>query len=78
MFEMGEQAELRIPVTIVGIEKMSTGWIYRVKFEGFEWSFMVSEKDLKKKPIINLCEHAPFPKCNNAEGCDTCQFNEEN
>ena len=76
MFDLGEKAEMRIPVTVLGIEKMSTGWMYRVKFQGFDWSFMVSEKDLKKR--ISICEHAPFPKCNNGEGCQTCQFNEEN
>ena len=76
MFELGEKAEICIPVTVVGIEKLKTGWLYRVKFDNFDWSFMVAEKDLKKKKV-NLCEYAPFPKCNNAEGCETCQFNEE-
>lgn len=73
MFELGEKAELRIPVTILGIEKMLDGWMYRVRFEGFSWSFIVSEKDLKKMKS-NICQYAPFPKCNNGEGCETCQF----
>lgn len=76
MFEFGEKAEMRIPVTIVGIEKTAQGHLYRVKFENFDWSFIVSEKDLKKIKI-NICEYAPFPKCNNGEGCDSCEYNKE-
>ncbi len=22
----------------------------------------------------NICEQAPFPYCNNAEGCDSCPY----
>ena len=24
----------------------------------------------------NICEKAPFIKCNNAEGCDNCEHNQ--
>ena len=74
MFELGEKVEIGIPVTVVGVEKRKKGPLYRVKFDNFEWSFIVEEKDLKKRKI-NLCDYAPFPKCNNAEGCESCQFN---
>ena len=26
--------------------------------------------------IYNVCEEAPFPKCNNAEGCEWCEYGE--
>ena len=31
-------------------------------------------KDLLNKDN-NVCETAPYPKCNGAEGCDTCSDN---
>lgn len=75
MFEVGQQAKLQTEVIIVGAYKESSDWLYRVKFKEADWSFIVSEKELKK---VSICENAPFSKCNNGEGCQTCQFNEEN
>ena len=74
MFDVGERANLQAEVLIMGAYKENKDWIYRVKFDKADWSFIVSEKELKRKSI---CEHAPFAKCNNGEGCDTCQFNED-
>ncbi len=75
MFEIGQRVQLKSEVVVVGAYKESQDWLYRVKFVDSDWSFIVSEKELKKKSI---CENAPFVKCNNAEACETCQFNEEN
>lgn len=75
MFDIGQQAKLQCNVIILGAYKEREGWYYRVKFKGADWSFIVSQKELKQNSI---CESAPFPKCNNGEGCETCQFNEEN
>lgn len=75
MFDLGRRVKLQCDVVIVGAYKEKEGWYYRVKFEEANWSFIVSEKELKQRSI---CESAPFSKCNNGEGCQTCQFNEEN
>lgn len=35
---------------------------------GGDYSKTVEEED------VNICEIAPYPWCNGAEGCDTCEY----
>lgn len=74
MFEPGTKVKLHTEVVVLGAYKEQEGWYYRVKFDNQKWSFIVSAEEVEK---ISLCDYAPFPKCNNGEGCDTCQFNKE-
>jgi len=31
------------------------------------------EERMESKEMSEICETAPYPWCNNAEGCDTCE-----
>ena len=49
-------------------------------FNGFRISreAVVDSPDLFKIEESNpICETAPYPQCNGAEGCDTCEHQEE-
>jgi len=32
---------------------------------------------IRAKENKRICETAPFPECNGANGCDTCEYSEE-
>ena len=74
-FFHGERVILTGEVVFIDEFTYNNKRMVRVAFEDRPWSFIVDKNNISKKSI---CESAPFPKCNNGEGCQTCQFNEEN
>jgi hypothetical protein len=50
---------------IITSDEMAYLWYY--KEEGSKW--------LNAEPSV--CDQAPYPECNGAQGCDTCKCNAE-
>lgn len=75
-FQRGERVILTHTVVFIDEFEYNNKKFARIAFEDKPWTFVIEKDSLSKKQT--LCEAAPFPKCNNGEGCETCQFNEEN
>lgn len=72
-FFRGERVILTSEVVFLDDFEYNDRKFARVAFEDKPFSFLINLSALSKKPI---CSTAPFPECNNGEGCDTCKHKE--
>lgn len=73
-FFHGERVVLTSEVVFLDQFEYNNKQFARVAFEDKPFSFIVPLSSLSGKDV---CAEAPFPKCNNAEGCDTCEYGED-
>lgn len=70
-FFRGERVVLTHKVVFIDEFDYNDKKFARVAFEDKPWTFIIGINSLSK---YDYCKDAPFPKCNNAEGCDTCEY----
>lgn len=73
-FFRGEIVTLTHKVVFIDKFEYNNKTFARVAFEDKPWTFIIGIESLSKRSV---CEDTPFVKCNNSEGCDTCEYNEE-